>query len=45
VPVCRQERSAPTTSDSVDGEDVIPGSSYPVAELFRDRLAPKRQEE
>jgi len=31
--------------DSLDGEDVIPGFSYPVAELFRDPLAPEHEEE
>lgn len=30
-----------TTSDNLDGEDVVPGFSYPVAELFRDPLAPE----
>ena len=28
-------------SGSLDGEDVIPGFSYPVAEVFRDPLAPE----
>jgi Uma2 family endonuclease len=32
-------------SDTLDGEDVIPGFSYPVAELFRDPLAPEEPEE
>jgi hypothetical protein len=30
-----------STNDSLDGEDVIPGFSYPVAEVFRDPLAPE----
>jgi Uma2 family endonuclease len=34
-----------TMNDSLDGEDVIPGFSYPVAELFRDPLAPEHEEE
>jgi hypothetical protein len=29
-----------TISDILDGEDLIPGFSYPLAELFRDPLAP-----
>ncbi len=33
-----------TTSDSLDGEDVVPGFSYPVAELFRDPLRPAQAE-
>jgi Uma2 family endonuclease len=33
-----------TTSDSLDGEDVIPGFAYAVAELFRDPLAPEGEE-
>ena len=33
-----------TVNDSLDGEDVIPGFSYPVAELFRDPLAPEQEE-
>ena len=32
------------TGDALDGEDVIPGFSYPVAELFRDPLAPEEHE-
>ena len=32
-------------SDALDGEDVIPGFSYPVAELFRDPLASDEPEE
>jgi Uma2 family endonuclease len=31
--------------DSLDGEDVIPGFTYPVAELFRDPLAPEEPEQ
>ena len=31
-------------SDSLAGEDVIPGFTYPVAELFRDPLAPAAEE-
>jgi Uma2 family endonuclease len=34
-----------TSSDTLDGEDVIPGFSYPVAELFRDPLAPEEPDE
>lgn len=30
--------------DSLDGEDVLPGFSYPVADLFRDPLAPEQEE-
>jgi Uma2 family endonuclease len=33
-----------TVNDSLDGEDVIPGFSYPVADLFRDPLAPEHEE-
>jgi Uma2 family endonuclease len=33
-----------TTNDSLNGEDVIPGFSYPVADLFRDPLAPEQEE-
>ncbi|HVC79298.1 MAG TPA: Uma2 family endonuclease [Chloroflexota bacterium] len=33
-----------TMNDSLDGEDVIPGFSYPVAELFRDPLTPEQEE-
>jgi len=32
------------TNDRLDGEEVIPGFSYPVAELFRDPLAPEQEE-
>jgi len=31
-------------ADTLDGEDVIPGFSYPVAELFRDPLAPEPED-
>jgi len=30
-----------TANDSLEGEEVIPGFSYPVAELFRDPLQPE----
>jgi Uma2 family endonuclease len=33
-----------TMNDSLDGEDVIPGFVYAVAELFRDPLAPEPEE-
>jgi hypothetical protein len=31
--------------DTLDGEDVIPGFTYPVAEVFRDPLAPEEPKE
>ncbi len=34
-----------TLNDSLDGEDAMPGFSFPVAELFRDPLAPEHEEE
>jgi Uma2 family endonuclease len=33
-----------TMNDSLDGEDVVPGFSFPVAELFRDPLVPEPEE-